>query len=409
MGCCSSNNKPVFTLKQNSVSPCNTIPIPTLVVDCEINSIPNEKSLFGISLPSDCFRKYSNSSLNTSKTQSTVDIAYDIQSVSSDDTEHNVPKKNSFQDSKLILSTDKFIEYLNNEATLSNVNIKYLNHNYIKIDTVIDSGSTSDVYIGYLTMLNNIVIKVAIKKINKKYASKKNLIHQIVTEIIALSIINHKYIIKLYGICITDTDILIIMEHCDNGNIRHFCSKSTPINETFLKFYIVETIIGLHYLHSIGIIHRDIKEDNLLIGNDGHIRITDFGCSKIFNNNIPGVERLTTSYKGTPLYMSPYVKYGKKYSFDVDWYSLGVTMSKLTNISSLTYTIQLKQLIEYLMSQNPKYSNIITHYWFSDIDWLKFRCGKIQLSINSLVVDRSSVLTDTPKKMISIKYRRNSL
>ena len=97
MGCCSSNNKPVFTLKQNSVSPCNTIPIPTLVVDCEINSIPNEKSLFGISLPSDCFRKYSNSSLNTSKTQSTVDIAYDIQSVSSDDTEHNVPKKIHFK------------------------------------------------------------------------------------------------------------------------------------------------------------------------------------------------------------------------------------------------------------------------------------------------------------------------
>lgn len=408
MGCCLSNNT-----KCNTILPTNEIPV--LVIDNQLINTPKsgliyEKSLFGVSLPSDYFRKYSSSSINTSKTHSTVDLNYDVRSVSSEDTEQPAFLKNAFQDSKLVLSTNKFVNYLNNEAKLLNLNIKFLDQKYIKIDNLIASGSTSDVYLGYLTMANNISIKVAIKKIDKKYASKKKLTNHIVAEIMALTLVNHKYIVKFYGVCITDTDILIVTEFCDNGNIHHYSYKSTHINETFLKFYIVETIIGLQYLHSIGIIHRDIKEDNILIGDDGHIRLADFGCSKIFNNNIPTQHKLTSSYKGTPFYMSPDVKSGKLYSFNVDWYCLGVTMHKLIASNyNFTYSIQLKQLIDYLMSSNPNISDITNHPWFNNIDWSKFKYGKIQLHIDSSIVDKSSVMTYSPQNMISIQYRRNSL
>lgn len=402
------------------------------------NSTIYSKPSFGVSLPSDLFRKYSNSTYSTSKPQSTIDLADDLQSVSSydctNDIDTSLPKRNSFQESKIILNTPKLLNYLNNSASILGAHIKYIDQKYLKMDSIIASGSTSDVYVGYLTMYNNVVIKVAIKKIDRKYASKKNLLHTITNEVLALSIIDHKYIIKNYGISITDQDILIIIEYCENGNIHNFGSKSTGVDETFIKYCTIEIIIGLSYLHKIGIIHRDIKEDNILIGDDGHVRITDFGCSKIFNTNIPVSNRTTSSYTGTPLYMSPCIKSGKEYSFDVDWFELGVTLIKLMSynnlknhkpieknlmdsIDSLVCTTQLKNFIKYLV--NPishnihNYElvihNIMNDQWFNNIDWSKFKHGKVLIYIDNTFIDRSSLLTSQHKNMISIKYRRNSL
>lgn len=433
MGCCIPNSNHIKVFKNNTVTPCQEnanksiiLEVPKLTNNMYNLTIhgpdtPNadkcpiyNRSEFGISIQSDLFRRYS--SISSHSNRPTNNITSETQSVvSSDCVDDYFGKKNSFQNSKIVMYTDKLINYLNQEASQFNVDIKYLNQNCIKIDNIIASGSTSDIYLGYLTLSNNIDIKVAVKKINKKYASKKNLIKQISSEIIALNITDHKYIVKYYGVCITDTDILIVIEYCENSSIHYIACKSPSINEIFLKFYMAETVIALQYLHSIGIIHRDIKEDNILIGNDGHIRLTDFGCAKIFESNS---DKFTNSYTGTPFYMSPLIKSCKEYSFEVDWYSLGLTIQKLISpINNLkeSYSTQLKQFVEYLIdSDNIISQNVNNHIWFSDLDWIKFKYGRTYLHTDNNKIDTSSVYHyNTQLKSRNngfiVKYRRNSL
>jgi serine/threonine protein kinase len=64
-----------------------------------------------------------------------------------------------------------------------------------------------------------------------------------------------------------------------------FVRKDT-FNEEQVKFYMAEVVIAIEYLHSKGLVHRDIKPDNILISSDGHIKITDFGlCGRLVPNN----------------------------------------------------------------------------------------------------------------------------
>ena len=102
------------------------------------------------------------------------------------------------------------------------------------------------------------------------------------------------------------------------------------------KMYTAEVVLALEYLHSYGIVHRDLKPDNLLITSVGHIKLTDFGLSKVGlmrrateiyeeqqdeEENTKFDDQETT---GTPEYLAPEVIYKQEYSTDVDWWALGV-------------------------------------------------------------------------------------
>ena len=83
------------------------------------------------------------------------------------------------------------------------------------------------------------------------------------------------------------------------------------------KFYASEILLALEYLHSRNIIYRDLKPENILLDQHGHIKITDFGLSKVCNSD----RQLTYSICGTPEYVAPEVMLGKGYSQTADWFS----------------------------------------------------------------------------------------
>jgi serine/threonine protein kinase len=94
-------------------------------------------------------------------------------------------------------------------------------------------------------------------------------------------------------------------------------NKSFP--EEVAKFYAAEILVALEYLHSRNIIYRDLKPENVLLGSDGHIKLTDFGMSKVcFSKN-----EMAYSMCGTPEYIAPEVILGKGYNETADWFSFG--------------------------------------------------------------------------------------
>ena len=87
-------------------------------------------------------------------------------------------------------------------------------------------------------------------------------------------------------------------------------------------FYISEITLALGYLHENNIAHRDLKPENLLIGNDGHLKLTDFGFAK-------KIEGKTFTICGTPDYLAPEIILGIGHDQGVDWWALGVLIFEL--------------------------------------------------------------------------------
>ena len=93
--------------------------------------------------------------------------------------------------------------------------------------------------------------------------------------------------------------------------------------EEMAKFYLAETIIALEYLHGKSILYRDLKPSNILLDSQGHIKLCDFGISKIVESE------LNYSFCGSPEYMAPEMLQGAPHDFSLDIYSLGALMHEL--------------------------------------------------------------------------------
>ena len=107
----------------------------------------------------------------------------------------------------------------------------------------------------------------------------------------------------------SQTKLYLISDFFNGGELFYYLSNGR-FSENRARFYAAEIALGLHYLHSQGIVYRDLKPENLLLDADGHIKITDFGLSKV---DVTGEE--LNSLCGTPEYLAPEIimkKVGRK-------------------------------------------------------------------------------------------------
>jgi serine/threonine protein kinase len=120
----------------------------------------------------------------------------------------------------------------------------------------------------------------AIKVINKEDLRHKNKVQHIKSERDILAHTQHAFVVKFYYSFQTKENLYMVMEYLNGGDLYSLLKNLMCFDDTMTKMYIAEVVLALEYLHSQGIVHRDLKPDNLLVGPDGHIKLTDFGLSR---------------------------------------------------------------------------------------------------------------------------------
>lgn len=146
------------------------------------------------------------------------------------------------------------------------------------------------------------------------------------TERAILESVRHPYIVKLFYALQDQEKLYLILEYAQGGELFHHLATEHMLPEQTASFYVAEMILALTHLHlNVGVVYRDLKPENCMLDQDGHLVLTDFGLSKVATNDT------CTTFSGTPEYMAPEVLQGKEYDYSVDWWSLGaVTFDLLT-------------------------------------------------------------------------------
>lgn len=146
--------------------------------------------------------------------------------------------------------------------------------------------------------------------------------------------VGHPFILKLYHAFQEKDRLVLIVDFCVGGSVHYHVNLAVKqtgkgLDELRAGFYVAEIALALAYLHKHGIVHRDLKLENVLLKASGHIVICDFGTSKLLRPVDDTKKKLPTHTKsiiGTPAYMAPEMLLEQPYNFSVDWWALGVTL-----------------------------------------------------------------------------------
>ncbi|KAI5119649.1 hypothetical protein M0805_009010 [Coniferiporia weirii] len=241
----------------------------------------------------------------------------------------------------------------------------------------------------------------ALKYIDKARCVKQKAVANIIQERQLLEEVDHPFVVNLRYAFQDDANCFFALDLMLGGDLRFHIERKAAIEESAVRFWVAELSSALAYLHKQRIIHRDIKPDNILLDILGHAHITDFNVAIHYSSS-----RLHTSVAGSLAYMAPEVCGRKGYSWQVDWWSLGVCAYELLfgrrpfegrSSEGLATAIAKDRVrfpertppcspeclnaLEMLIERNPKkrlgcqlddgdnLGGIRNHPWFSCIDW----------------------------------------
>ena len=210
----------------------------------------------------------------------------------------------------------------------------------------IGSGSFAKVYLVRQKSTGKLF---AMKDIKKTDLADKKEIEHLISEREILMRITNPFIVRMHYWYNMPDSLYFILDYADGGELFSHLRQVRRFNIDQVRLYAAELTIALSYLHNSGIIYRDLKPENILLTGRGHIKLTDFGLSKIFDTsrimrlnsssaltpNVPGVTEMgqdaateqtanAQTFCGTAEYMAPEILAGKGHGRGVDWWALGV-------------------------------------------------------------------------------------
>ncbi|KJH49489.1 kinase domain protein [Dictyocaulus viviparus] len=167
-------------------------------------------------------------------------------------------------------------------------------------------------------------LKVAIKIIDKKAIGDD--LPRVTTELDALKTLSHQNICRLYQFIDTEDKFFIIMEYCSGGEMFDYIVRKERLEESEARHFFRQLVQAMAYVHSMGYAHRDLKPENLLLTEDLHLKVIDFGlCAKPSS-----LLRPLDTCCGSPAYAAPELIAGKAYlGNEADIWSMGVLLYAL--------------------------------------------------------------------------------
>ncbi|XP_053982281.1 RAC serine/threonine-protein kinase isoform X2 [Hylaeus anthracinus] len=197
----------------------------------------------------------------------------------------------------------------------------------------------------------------AIKILRKEVIIRKDEVAHTLTESRVLRTTNHPFLISLKYSFQTADRLCFVMEYVNGGELFFHLRRSRIFGEDRTRFYGAEIISALGYLHSQGIIYRDLKLENLLLDKDGHIKIADFGLCK---EDIT-YGRTTKTFCGTPEYLAPEVLEDNDYGRAVDWWGVGVVMYEMICGRLPFYNKDHEKLFTLIVMEEVKFPRTISN------------------------------------------------
>ena len=191
----------------------------------------------------------------------------------------------------------------------------------------IGTGGMGDVYKAHDRKLDRIV---AIKTLKAEYNGDNNFIRKFKRESLAAASISHPNIVSIYDVGTEDVENekvhYIVMEYIDGTTLKEKINELGKLSEKTALEYTVQIAEALKIAHSKGIVHRDIKSQNIMITKDDRIKVTDFGIARVADNSTVTV---TNAIMGSVHYFSPEQARGAKVDNRSDIYSLGIVLFEM--------------------------------------------------------------------------------